>query len=95
VAALGHRAERQIPDLSDPTFAQRAWPSYGIVYAWPLFFYSFFYRPHQVWVAWGLLLLFVIIPLPALFHGKRYCSWVCARFLSSFGRCVAGGDPGQ
>ena len=62
---------------SDPTFAEQAWRSYGIVYAWPLFFYTFFYNPHEIWVAWGLLLTFVIIPVLVLFHGKRYCSWIC------------------
>ncbi len=61
----------------DPVFAQQAWRSYGIVYAWPLFFYTFFYNPHQIWVIWGLLLSFVIIPIFVIFHGKRYCSWIC------------------
>ncbi len=62
---------------SDPQFAEQAWRSYGMVYAWPLFFYTFFYDPHQVWVVWGVLLSFVLIPILALFHGKRYCSWIC------------------
>ena len=62
---------------SDPQFAGQAWRSYGIVYAWPLFFYTFFYDPHQVWVVWGILLSFVILPIFSYFHGKRYCSWIC------------------
>jgi NosR/NirI family nitrous oxide reductase transcriptional regulator len=62
---------------TDPVFAQQAWRSYGIVYAWPLFFYTFFYNPHQIWVVWGILLTFVIIPIFVLFQGKRYCSWIC------------------
>ena len=62
---------------TDPQFADQAWRSYGIVYAWPLFFYTFFYDPHQIWVVWGVLLTFVIIPLFVLFNGKRYCSWIC------------------
>jgi len=62
---------------SDPVFADQAWRSYGLVYAWPLFFYTFFYNPHQVWVVWGVLLTFVIIPVFVLFQGKRYCSWIC------------------
>jgi hypothetical protein len=61
----------------DPTFADQDWRSYGIVYAWPLFFYTFFYNPHVIWVIWGVLLTFVIIPVFVLFNGKRYCSWVC------------------
>ena len=62
---------------SNPQFADQAWRSYGIVYAWPLFFYSFFYDPHMIWVIWGVTLTFVIIPIFVLFHGKRYCSWIC------------------
>ena len=42
-----------------------------------MFFYTFFYDPHQVWVVWGIVLTFVIIPILVLFHGKRYCSWIC------------------
>ena len=62
---------------TDPAFAQQAWRSYGIVYAWPLFFYTFFYNPHEVWVVWGVALTFLIIPIFVLFNGKRYCSWIC------------------
>ena len=62
---------------SDPTFAGQAWRAYGIVYAWPLFFYTWFYDPHQIWVVWGIVLSFVILPIFSYFHGKRYCSWIC------------------
>jgi thioredoxin reductase len=61
----------------NPQFADQAWRSYGIVYAWPLFFYTWFYDPHIIWVVWGVLLTFVLIPLLVLLHGKRYCSWIC------------------
>jgi polyferredoxin len=61
----------------DPNFAQNAWRSYGLVYAWPLFFYTFFSNPHDVWIVWGVLLSFVILPVLVLLHGKRYCSWIC------------------
>ena len=61
----------------NPQFADQAWRTYGIVYAWPLFFYTFFYDPHMIWVLWGVALTFVLIPLFVLFHGKRYCSWIC------------------
>ena len=62
---------------SDSTFVDQAWRSYGIIYAWPLFFYTFFYDPHVIWVVWGVLLTFVIIPVFVIFAGKRYCSWIC------------------
>ena len=63
---------------SDPNFAENAWRSYGIVLAWPLFFFTFFYDPHWVWVVWGALLTFGILPVAVLLYGKRYCSWVCS-----------------
>lgn len=62
---------------NDPSFAEQGWRSYGIVYAWPLFFYTFFYDPNKIWVIWGILLTFVVIPVFVIFHGKRYCSWIC------------------
>ena len=62
---------------SDPAFAQQAWRAYGIIYAWPLFFYTFFNNPHEIWVVWGVLLAFIVIPIFVLFQGKRYCSWIC------------------
>ncbi len=62
---------------SDPQFTGQAWRSYGIIYAWPLFFYTFFYDPHTIWVVWGVVLTFVLIPIFAIFNGKRYCSWIC------------------
>jgi thioredoxin reductase/polyferredoxin len=61
----------------DPDFAGQAWRAYGVIYAWPLFFYTFFYDPHMIWVVWGVALTFLIIPIFAFFHGKRYCSWIC------------------
>ena len=42
-----------------------------------MFFYTFFYDPHQIWIVWGVILSFVIIPLFVIFYGKRYCSWIC------------------
>ncbi len=62
---------------SDPQFADQAWRSYGLIYAWPLFFYTWLYDPHQIWVVWGVALTFGVIPLFVLFNGKRYCSWIC------------------
>ncbi len=62
---------------NDPGFTEQAWRTYGIVYAWPLFFYTFFYDPHQIWVVWGVILTFIVLPVFAFFHGKRYCTWIC------------------
>ena len=62
---------------NDPQFASQAWRTYGVIYAWPLFFYTFFYDPHTIWIVWGVALTFGIIPIFAFYHGKRYCSWIC------------------
>lgn len=62
---------------NDPQFRDQAWRVYGIVYAWPLFFYTFLYDPHWIWVVWGAVLTFLILPVFAIWHGKRYCSWIC------------------
>lgn len=62
---------------TDQSFADAGWRSYGLIYAWPLFFYTFFGSPHQVWIVWGAVLSFIIIPILVLLHGKRYCSWIC------------------
>lgn len=61
----------------DPTFTQQSWRAYGLVYAWPLFFHTFLGDPHKIWVIWGVLLTFVLIPVFVFFNGKRYCSWIC------------------
>src|ERR1043165_4672470 len=55
----------------DPRFPNELWRSYGIIYAWPLFFSTFIGPPHRVWIVWGALLSFVLIPILVLFHGKR------------------------
>ncbi|GMT48547.1 MAG: pyridine nucleotide-disulfide oxidoreductase [bacterium] len=62
---------------NDPTFADQSGRAYGIIYAWPLFFYTFFFNPHQIWVIWGVFLTFVLIPIFVIWNGKRYCSWIC------------------
>ena len=63
--------------VDNPVLAGQAWRSYGIVYAWPLFFHTFIDSPHVVWIVWGAILSFVLMPVLALYHGKRYCSWIC------------------
>ncbi|MDH5680845.1 MAG: NAD(P)-binding domain-containing protein [Spirochaetota bacterium] len=62
---------------SDPSFAEQGWRTYGIIYAWPLMIDTFFGNPHNIWIIWGILLSFVILPIFSIWHGKRYCSWIC------------------
>ncbi|MFQ5777300.1 MAG: FAD-dependent oxidoreductase [Terriglobia bacterium] len=53
------------------------WRFYGLEYAWPLFFNTFFDHPGTFFAVWGALFAFVLIPLFVLFFGKRYCTWIC------------------
>jgi NosR/NirI family nitrous oxide reductase transcriptional regulator len=54
------------------------WRSYGLVYAFPLQFHQFYYEnPGLFYVLWGALLAVVLVPLFAVFQGKRYCTWIC------------------
>jgi thioredoxin reductase/ferredoxin len=56
------------------------WRAYGLVLAWPLFFWNVF-TPDPIW-GWLILSLvqtFVIIPLMIRRWGKgAYCGWVCS-----------------
>ncbi len=63
---------------------QYAWRAWGLYQPWPLFFNTFHWwnssDPHALialFVGGGLLGTFVIIPLLARNHGKRFCTWVC------------------
>ncbi|MCB1153622.1 NAD(P)-binding domain-containing protein [bacterium] len=60
-----------------PEFVFHDWRAYGLVYAWPLFFNTFFDSPTMFYIAWGIVLAGVLIPVFVLFHGKRYCTWIC------------------
>ncbi len=59
--------------LKDPNY----WRWYGLEYAWPLFFNTFFDSPGLFFAVWGVLFAFVFIPVFVLFFGKRYCTWIC------------------
>jgi len=53
------------------------WHAFGIELAFPLYFSMFFYDVGLFYLIYGLLATFVIIPILAVFHGKRYCTWFC------------------
>lgn len=64
------------PFVGTPEMRAEAWRSYGLFYAWPLFIYTFFTHT-RIWLIWGAVLAFVLIPIFARYFGKAYCSWVC------------------
>jgi putative YpdA family bacillithiol system oxidoreductase len=54
------------------------WRLYGLTFAWPLFFNTFFDNPGLFFVLWGAFLAFVALPIFVRYHGKRYCTWICS-----------------
>ena len=61
-----------------------AWRAWGLYQPFPLFFNTFFWwyesdPAHLMYffVGAGLLGTFVIIPILARYHGKRFCTWIC------------------
>jgi thioredoxin reductase/polyferredoxin len=60
---------------------QRAyWRAFGIVLAWPLFFWNVFTeQPWTWWLAISFVQTFVVIPLIVRRWGKgAYCGWICS-----------------
>jgi thioredoxin reductase/Pyruvate/2-oxoacid:ferredoxin oxidoreductase delta subunit len=60
--------------FNDPNY----WRWYGLTFAWPLFFNTFFDNPPLFFVIWGIFLAFVALPIFVRYHGKRYCTWICS-----------------
>ncbi len=56
------------------------WRAFGLVLAWPLFFWNVFTeQPMWTWLAISFLQTFVIIPLIIRRWGKgAYCGWICS-----------------
>ena len=55
----------------------RWWHSSGFEYAFPLFFSQFFWDVGWLYLVYGLVATFIIIPIVTIWHGKRYCTWFC------------------
>jgi hypothetical protein len=54
--------------FNDPNY----WRWYGLTFAWPLFFNTFFDNPPLFFVIWGVFLAFLAMPIFVRYHGKRY-----------------------
>jgi thioredoxin reductase/polyferredoxin len=56
------------------------WRSFGLILAWPLFFYNVFTNePMWTWLAISFVQTFVLIPAIIYFWGKgAYCGWICS-----------------
>ena len=53
------------------------WHSYSFLQPWPLLFYFIFDHPHLFYLLWAGVLTLIVIPVTAIWHGKRFCTWVC------------------
>jgi len=56
------------------------WRAFGLILAWPLFFWNVFtWQPMWAWLAISLVQTFIAIPLIVYFWGKgAYCGWLCS-----------------
>jgi thioredoxin reductase/ferredoxin len=61
-------------------YGREYWRAFGLVLAWPLFFWNFFTgKPMTWWLIIGGLQTFVVIPLIIRRWGKgAYCGWICS-----------------
>ncbi|MFQ5925830.1 MAG: NAD(P)-binding domain-containing protein [Terriglobia bacterium] len=64
------------PFVGTAEMRAEAWRSYGLFYAWPLFIYTFFTHT-RIWLIWGAVFAFGVIPIFSRYFGKAYCTWVC------------------
>lgn len=53
------------------------WHSYTLLQPWPLLFYFIFDHPHIFYFIWGGVLTLIVVPVTAIWHGKRFCTWIC------------------
>ncbi|MGR3318084.1 MAG: NAD(P)-binding domain-containing protein [Candidatus Anammoxibacter sp.] len=53
------------------------WHAYSFLQPWPLLFYFIFDHPGLFYLIWAGVLTLIIVPVTAIWHGKRFCTWVC------------------
>ena len=82
--AFDHGISKTIADNLFPIcgydYGREYWRAFGLILAWPLFFWNFFTsQPMGWWLAIGAIQTFVIIPLLVYRYGKgAYCGWICS-----------------
>lgn len=60
-----------------PYFIMNDMNYFNLIYAYPLRYDALFNASH-VWTIYAFILAFILIPIFVIFHGKRYCTWICA-----------------
>jgi NosR/NirI family transcriptional regulator, nitrous oxide reductase regulator len=75
-----------------PMFVIKDWRAWGLLLPWPLVFNpdtAGAFKSSHFWWWWSLALILLAIPVFTLFHGKKFCAWVC----SCGGLAETLGDP--
>ena len=63
-----------------PLYILKDWRAWGLLYPWPLVFHpgtAEHFQASDFWWWWSLGLIFIAVPVFTLFHGKKFCTWVC------------------
>ncbi len=63
-----------------PIYILKDWRAWGLLYPWPLVFNPETvgaFKTSHFWWWWSLGLIFIAVPVFTLFHGKKFCTWVC------------------
>lgn len=63
-----------------PLFIWGDWRAWGLLYPWPLVFHpgtAEHFKATPFWWWWSLGLILIAVPLFTIFHGKKFCTWVC------------------
>ena len=63
-----------------PLYILKDWRAWGLLYPWPLVFHpgtAGHFQASAFWWWWSLGLIFIAVPVFTLFHGKKFCTWVC------------------
>ncbi|MCG3205332.1 MAG: Ferredoxin--NADP reductase [Elusimicrobia bacterium] len=66
--------------IADYGHGREYWRSFGLILAWPLFFWNVFtHQPMWAWLFISAVQTFVVIPGIIYFWGKgAYCGWICS-----------------
>ncbi|OAI41791.1 hypothetical protein AYO41_01530 [Verrucomicrobia bacterium SCGC AG-212-E04] len=78
--AMKWLADQLFPAVTYTELGREYWRAFGLVLAWPLFFWNAFTdQPMWLWLIISVIQTFVIIPFIVMRWGKgAYCGWLCS-----------------
>ena len=73
-------ADHLFPATQWDEHGREYWRAFGLVLAWPLFFWNVFSaQPLVLWLVISVVQTLILIPLLIYFFGKgAYCGWICS-----------------